>query len=124
MLTLEIPSGATPVGTEVTIESLDRVAFDSEPLDPDARSPNVVYEMLPDGLQFESPVTLADRVPAGDPTAVPLATAFLESDGELEAVAQPDLVHPAVVPLVEEVPGDHRNRQRTASWPRGSSRVA
>jgi hypothetical protein len=76
MLTLEIPSGAMPAGTEVTAGVV--VGFEHPEFPPELVMGDV-YSLEPSGLVFEVPVTI-ERVLATDPGNAAVTTFIVNSD--------------------------------------------
>ncbi|MCU7942022.1 MAG: hypothetical protein KZQ87_05030 [Candidatus Thiodiazotropha sp. (ex Cardiolucina cf. quadrata)] len=92
-LSLHFPDGALPAENTITIKAVDPAQLGSEFDDIDV---DVVYELGPDGLSFDEPVsvTLTMDAPGADDasgttvTALPLLTA---SGGTVEAGGNPDI---------------------------------
>ncbi|WP_369162700.1 hypothetical protein [Candidatus Thiodiazotropha sp. LNASS1] len=92
-LSLHFPDGALPAENTITIKAVDPGQLGSEFNDIDV---DVVYELGPDGLSFDEPVsvTLTMDAPSADDaagrtiTALPLLTA---SGGTVEAGGNPDI---------------------------------
>lgn len=85
MLTLDIPAGAMPAQTEVTIGSstVDASALGSQTV-------SDVYELAPDGLEFETPATATIRLPgvATTPSQLPLLGIVLVSGDSVEVYVE------------------------------------
>lgn len=88
---LEIPAGAIPAGTDVTVAP---VPIDEAPASfAELGSVAALFDLQPDGLTFDTAATLSYRVPLtdGDPTAIPVVIGLLESGGEVTALAEQHL---------------------------------
>jgi hypothetical protein len=85
LVTLEVPPGAMPAGTEITITANGggMETFGVEPQ-------SAVYTLEPDGLRFAEPAMLDVRLPARPEWdgGVPLLTMVVASDGQLETSVQ------------------------------------
>jgi hypothetical protein len=92
-VTVEVPDGAAPAGTEVSIEA--RGAEQSPPELVSAGVQFAHYGLLPEGTQFSQPVKVTFAIPRdtyGDPNAMPLLyLATRSEDGTWEWLADADM---------------------------------
>ena len=74
VVTLEVPDGGVPAGTEIKISEGD-VRADLAEIDD---LTVYAFDLLPSGLTFSEPATITFRLPAPGDTGTPLAQVILE----------------------------------------------